>query len=118
MLKRLKAIREHKRPCLEACLRFLLFGDEDSITDGSGRFSIMDGESSDDDDAPTATTDGNNVSGSKKKSKEVTVSLLRNHKNLAEPRTTQGAFGPNGESFRVRLGVRNVLIALGIRSFR
>ncbi|XP_006457486.1 hypothetical protein AGABI2DRAFT_189013 [Agaricus bisporus var. bisporus H97] len=97
MLKRLKAIREHKRPCLEACLRFLLFGDEDSITDGSGRFSIMDGESSDDDDAPTATTDGNNVSGSKKKSKEVTVSLLRNHKNLAEPRTTQGAFGPNGE---------------------
>lgn len=97
MLKRLKAIRERKRPCLEACLRFLLFGDEDSSTGGNSRLSIMDGESSDDDAPPAANAEGDNVSGSKKKGKEVTVSLLRNHKNLAEPRTTQGSFGPNGE---------------------
>jgi hypothetical protein len=107
MLKRLKAIRERKRPCLEACLRFLLFGDEDSIAGGSNRLSIMDGESSDDDAPPAATADGGNVLGGKKKGKEVTVSLLRNHKNLAEPRTTQGAFGPNGEFFFVGSNVHN-----------
>ena len=29
MLRRLRTIRERRRPCLEACLRFLLFGDEE-----------------------------------------------------------------------------------------
>jgi hypothetical protein len=86
MLKRLKAIRERRRPCLEACLKFLLFGDEE---DPRGRPSLMDGESSDEDMPPTTAAAGG-------KGKEVTVSLLRNHKNLAEPRTTQGTFGPNG----------------------
>ncbi|TFK18369.1 hypothetical protein FA15DRAFT_760641 [Coprinopsis marcescibilis] len=95
MLKRLKSIRETKRPCIEACLKFLLF----EGTDGR-----VDSESSDD-DTPAA----------KRKGKE-TVSILRNHKNLAEPRTSQGAFGPNGELicfFRAppRI-VRNVLLGL------
>ncbi|EAU93642.2 vacuolar membrane protein [Coprinopsis cinerea okayama7 len=101
ILKRLKAIRETKRPCLEACLRFLLFA-EDGL---SGRVGTMDSDTSDEDDADV-----------KKRGKEMTVSILRNHKNLAEPRTSQGAFGPNGELicfFRAppRI-VRNVLRGL------
>ncbi|KAJ3517825.1 hypothetical protein NLJ89_g245 [Agrocybe chaxingu] len=51
-----------------------------------------------------------------KKAKEITVSLLRNNKNLAEPRTSQGAFGPNGELVCVFRAppriVRNVLRGL------
>ena len=47
----------------------------------------MESESSDDDEH-----DG----GVGKQSREITVSLLRNHKNLAEPRSSQGSFGPNG----------------------
>jgi WD repeat-containing protein 59 len=87
MLRRLRIIREQKRPCLEACLRFLLYGDggEGTLPE-SGSLSINDSDSSDDDadDDPTA-----------KKGKEVTV-ILRNNKNLVEPRTSQGTFGPSG----------------------
>ncbi|KDR70095.1 hypothetical protein GALMADRAFT_76692 [Galerina marginata CBS 339.88] len=81
ILRHLRRIRERKRPCLEACLRFLLFADE-----GHNDHDLMDSESSSDEDLPSG-----------KKSRDVTVSLLRNNKNLAEPRTSQGAFGPNGE---------------------
>ena len=73
ILKSLRWIRERKRPCLEACLRFLLFGSDDRA---------LDDDSSDDE------TD--------QQEREITMSLLRNNKNLAEPRTSQGAFGPNG----------------------
>ncbi|KAJ3564713.1 hypothetical protein NP233_g8108 [Leucocoprinus birnbaumii] len=73
MLKRLKAIRERKRPCLEGCLRFLLFGGEEEELRSA---FAMDGESSDEDVGPVD---------------DVGMG------NLAEPRTTQGAFGPNGE---------------------
>ncbi|TFK38773.1 hypothetical protein BDQ12DRAFT_630610 [Crucibulum laeve] len=103
MLKRLKAIRERKRPCLEACLRFLLFADEE---EQSQRPTLLDSESSGDEDDPTT-----------RKSRDLTVAaLLRTHKNLAEPRTSQGSFGPNGELvcfFRAppRI-VRNVLRGL------
>jgi hypothetical protein len=98
MLKRLKTIRERKRPCLEPCLRFLLFGAEEE-EDGRGGRRYVDGESSDEDvfdggsGVGAETRQGEGIKG---KGKEVTVSLLRNHKNLVEPRTTQGAFGPNG----------------------
>ncbi|KAF9439721.1 hypothetical protein P691DRAFT_689983 [Macrolepiota fuliginosa MF-IS2] len=110
MLKRLRFIREHKRPCLEACLRFLLFGHEDEddgesglgLGLGLGGRAGRDGESSDED----ALTTGVGL-GEKGKGKEVTVSLLRNHKNLAEPRTTQGTFGPNGESYFRSEGFRD-----------
>uniref|UniRef100_A0A8H7YBD1 RWD domain-containing protein n=1 Tax=Psilocybe cubensis TaxID=181762 RepID=A0A8H7YBD1_PSICU len=81
ILKHLRRIRERKRPCLEACLRFLLFADE-----GHTDQDFADSESSSDDDQPSG-----------KKPRDITVSLLRNNKNLAEPRTSQGAFGPNGE---------------------
>ncbi|KAJ7084577.1 hypothetical protein B0H15DRAFT_386319 [Mycena belliarum] len=76
ILRRLRALRERQRPCLEACLRFLSEGEK------SGAPHPMDSESSDDDDG----------GGGHK-----TVTLLRSHKNLAEPRTSQGTFGPNGE---------------------
>ncbi|KAF8907725.1 hypothetical protein CPB84DRAFT_1813522 [Gymnopilus junonius] len=104
ILRHLRRIRERKRPCLEACLRFLLFADE-------GRMEEGDGESSSSDDGIDEDDTGRVEGG--KKARDVTVSLLRNNKNLAEPRTSQGAFGPNGELicfFRAppRL-VRNVL---------
>ena len=86
ILRRLKTIRERRRPCLEACLRFLLFGDENEQVD----FPLdMRSESSSEEDEGPAT----------RKSRDFTVSLLRNNKNLAEPRTSQGVFGPNGKAF-------------------
>lgn len=81
MLRRLRNVRERRRPCLEACLRFLLFGDED---EQSGVPVPMDAESSSEDE------------GLPRKSRDVTVSLLRSNKNLAEPITSQGVFSANG----------------------
>lgn len=86
MLRRLKTIRERRRPCLEACLRFLLFGDENEQV---GIPMDLRSESSSEEDEGPAT----------RKSRDFTVSLLRNNKNLAEPRTSQGIFGPNGRTF-------------------
>ncbi|KAJ6608856.1 hypothetical protein B0H10DRAFT_513883 [Mycena sp. CBHHK59/15] len=80
ILRRLRAIRERQRPCLEACLRFLSEGEK------SGAPHPMDSESS---------SEGEELISHK--SRDFTVSLLRSHKNLAEPRTSQGTFGPNGE---------------------
>jgi hypothetical protein len=82
ILRKLRAIRERRRPCLEACLRFLLFADED---EHAGRPAVGSETSSDDDGRPVS-----------RKSRDFTVALLRNNKNLAEPRTSQGTFGPNG----------------------
>ncbi|KAF9042810.1 hypothetical protein BDZ89DRAFT_1128414 [Hymenopellis radicata] len=81
ILRKLKTIRESRRPCLEPCLRFLLFKNEDV----DEKPIHLDSESSDEDD------DG------KRREQEHTVALLKDNKNLAEPRTTQGVFGPNGE---------------------
>ena len=71
----------------------------------------MDSESSSDEESTFAGRER------KKRKKEVHgISMLTNHKNLAEPRTSQGTFGPNGELvcfFRAspRI-VRNVLRGL------
>ncbi|KAJ6566840.1 hypothetical protein B0H19DRAFT_1067114 [Mycena capillaripes] len=67
ILRRLRALRERQRPCLEACLRFLSEGEK------SGAPHPMDSGSSDEEEAS-------------RKSRDFTVSLLRSHKNLAEPR--------------------------------
>jgi WD repeat-containing protein 59 len=89
ILRRLRIIRERRRPCLEACLRFLLFGHEH---DHAGMPPTIDLESSSEDEVVPVS----------RKAKDFTVSLLRNNKNLAEPRTSQGIFGPNGEiAFRL-----------------
>ncbi|KAI6038574.1 hypothetical protein EDC04DRAFT_1953831 [Pisolithus marmoratus] len=82
MLRRLRAIRERHRPCLEACLRFLLFGDVDDQVSAS-----VSPESSEDEGPGQLVP----------KPRTFTTSLLRNNNNLAEPRTSQGVFGPNGE---------------------
>jgi hypothetical protein len=83
ILKHLRRIRERKRPCLESCLRFLLFAEE-----GSNDRDLVYSESSDEDDD----------AGRDKEPRSVAVSiLLRNHKNLAEPRSSQASFGPNGK---------------------
>ncbi|KAG2145097.1 hypothetical protein DEU56DRAFT_978948 [Suillus clintonianus] len=89
MLRRLRGIRERRRPCLEACLRFLLFGDEDERV---GIPRGIDSESSNEEEEDNARKGEGG-----RKSRDFTVSLLRNNKNLAEPRTSQGVFGPNGE---------------------
>jgi hypothetical protein len=90
ILKRLRRIREQKRPCLEACLRFLFAYESQNEND------LTDLESSSDDERQP----------NGKKSKEATTSLLRNHMNLAEPVSSQGAFGPSG-GFRNPILVRN-----------
>ncbi|KAL0575974.1 hypothetical protein V5O48_006008 [Marasmius crinis-equi] len=84
ILRRLRTIRERRRPCLEACLRFLLFRNEDEQAEVPLQ---LDSESSSDDDG----------TGIPKLTRRATSTLLRNSKNLAEPRTSQGTFGPNGE---------------------
>ncbi|KAG1770755.1 hypothetical protein EDD22DRAFT_865833 [Suillus occidentalis] len=89
MLRRLRGIRDRRRPCLEACLRFLLFGDEDERV---GIPRGIDSESSNEEEEDNARKGEGG-----RKSRDFTVSLLRNNKNLAEPRTSQGVFGPNGE---------------------
>ncbi len=84
ILRRLRTIREQQRPCLEACLKFLLYGDSD---DDDDRPSSMDDSESSDDDVGVAA----------RRSKDGAMTMLRSDKNLAEPRTSQGVFGPNGE---------------------
>ncbi|GBE79383.1 hypothetical protein SCP_0205810 [Sparassis crispa] len=84
ILRRLRAIRERQRPCLEKCLRFLLVGDDNGDI---GRHIGSDSESSSEDEVPAAS----------RKYRDLTYSLLRSDKNLAEPRTSQGVFGVNGE---------------------
>ncbi|KIJ64123.1 hypothetical protein HYDPIDRAFT_112664 [Hydnomerulius pinastri MD-312] len=92
MLRRLRTIREKRRPCLEACLRFLLFGDENEQVG----IPVGMGSDSSEDEAQDGEGGGEGKAGARK-SRDFTVSLLRNNKNLAEPRTSQGVFGPNGE---------------------
>ncbi|KAH9843960.1 uncharacterized protein C8Q71DRAFT_21868 [Rhodofomes roseus] len=84
ILRRLRVIREKERPCLEKCLRFLLFGDDEKR---DGRRNGIDSESSSDEDMPPST----------RRNRGTSFSLLRTDKNLAEPRTSQGVFGPNGQ---------------------
>lgn len=85
ILRRLRAIREQERPCLEACLRFLLYGERDE--DEDERPSSMDDSESSDDD----------IAIKSRRSKDGALSMLQSDKNLAEPRTSQGVFGPNGK---------------------
>ncbi|GLB36811.1 putative WD40 repeats [Lyophyllum shimeji] len=106
MLRRLTAIREHRRPCLESCLRFLLFRDEE---ERPGEPLPIDPETSSSDEE-----EGLSVAG--RRTKDAAVTVLRGNKNLVEPRTSQGTFGPNGELvcfFRAPTRiVRNVLRGL------
>jgi WD repeat-containing protein 59 len=83
MKKRLKEIRETQRPCLEACLRFLLFADGGR----RGKKPTLDSGSSSDEEGPAPPEKG----------KDFSSTLIRDHQNLAEPRSSQGVFGPNGE---------------------
>ncbi|KAG6909082.1 hypothetical protein DXG01_002063 [Tephrocybe rancida] len=86
MLRRLATIRE-QRPCLESCLRFLLFRDDER----PGVDTPSESSSSEDEDEEAAVFVG------RRKNKESSSTTLRTVKNLVEPRTSQGTFGPNGE---------------------
>ena len=88
MLRRLRVIRETHRPCLEACLRFLLFGNEGERLMRSSGSSDIEGFNQENGGAP-----GRKVPT---EIDDAAYSQLRNDKTLAEPRTSQGVFGPNG----------------------
>jgi len=75
MLRWLRGIQERRRPCLEACLRFLLFGDEDERV-GIGIPRGIDSESSNEEEG-----NGERKGEGGRKSRDFTVSLLRNNKN-------------------------------------
>ena len=95
MLRRLRVIREKHRPCLEACLRFLLFGNMgERIMRSSGSSDIEDFNQEHE------GTPDRKVSSAQKD--DAAYSQLRNDKTLAEPRTSQGVFGPHGTQ-RIRL---------------
>jgi hypothetical protein len=68
---------------LEACLRFLLFTREDA-----------DEELPPDVDSESPSSE--DFIHPSRGERDLTASILRNTKNLAEPRTSQGVFGPNG----------------------
>ena len=80
MRRELRKIREVERPCLEACLRLLLYGN------GEDKVPGMDSGSSSEDEGRAK----------QKHNKDFSSSLIRDHPNLAEPRSSQGVFGPNG----------------------
>ncbi|KAG6900566.1 hypothetical protein C0993_008720 [Termitomyces sp. T159_Od127] len=86
MLRRLAALRE-QRPCLESCLRFLLFRDNDRL----GTPAFMESESSSSEGEEHEALSGT------RKTRDISTTALRTVKNLVEPRTSQGTFGPNGE---------------------
>jgi WD repeat-containing protein 59 len=85
MLRRLRILRETRRPCLEACLRFLLYGNEDEKQRRTAHISY---DSSSDEETYLLRS----------KREPIVTPLHGGDKNIAEPVTSQGVFGPNGES--------------------
>lgn len=84
MLRRLRMLRETRRPCLEACLRFLLYGNEDGR---QRQTAHIDYDSSSDDETTSVL----------RSKREAIIAPLHSDKNIAEPVTSQGVFGPNGQ---------------------
>ncbi|KAJ3726694.1 hypothetical protein C8R42DRAFT_694325 [Lentinula raphanica] len=112
MLRRLRRIiailRERQKPCLEACLRFLVFKDESAVelADSGVASHVQRLGSKSKTSANGAVDDSDSeediehlayLGSHMERDDEVTMLMMRNHKNLAEPRTCQGSFGPNGE---------------------
>ncbi|KAG6865819.1 hypothetical protein C0991_011438 [Blastosporella zonata] len=87
MLRRLSIIREQQRPCLESCLRFLLFRDNER----PGVATPMESESS------SSENEQSTVAIGRRKNRDNSSTSQRTVKYLVEPRTSQGTFGPNGE---------------------
>jgi hypothetical protein len=84
LLRELRVLRK-KPPCLEACLRFLLgLPNKRGI---AGRSVDTDSGSSSEEEA-----DG----GVSRPNRDTSVTM-RGQTGLAEPRTSQGVFGPNGD---------------------
>ena len=86
ILRRLRAIREKYRPCLEPCLRFLLFGREDEVSE--------DGSMS-----PCSSSSENESILESRKPKSERSPQTRASNTLGEPRVSQGVFSPNGQSY-------------------
>ncbi|KAH9061149.1 hypothetical protein EDB87DRAFT_1722223, partial [Lactarius vividus] len=84
MLRRLRMLRETRRPCLEACLRFLLYGNED---ERQRQTAHIDYDSSSDEETTSLP----------RSKRTAIIAPLHSDKNIAEPVTSQGVFGPNGQ---------------------
>lgn len=82
MLDNLGDISENQRPCLESCLSFLRFGDA--------------GKSLSRPPSP-GSDDSSDDELSYPKQRAVANIMRRNDKNVAEPRTSQAVFCPNGQ---------------------
>jgi len=91
MLRRLRMLRETRRPCLEACLRFLLYGNED---EKQRRTANIVYDSSSDEETTSLP----------RSKREPIGRPLHSEKNIAEPVTSQGVFGPNGRSLQTIIG--------------
>ena len=84
ILRRLRKIRLNTRPCLSACLRFLL-----GMPDMHGRMLGLRGADSDSDSSDEG----------QRQSRSGVVSHLTSHANgVPMPRRCQGVFGPNGKN--------------------
>lgn len=84
ILRRLRKIRLNTRPCLAACLRFLL-----GMPDFNGRMLGPRGADSDSDSSDEG----------QRQSRSAIVSHLSSHaEKVPMPRRCQGVFGPNGEN--------------------
>ena len=123
MLRRLTAIREHRRPCLESCLRFLLFRDEEERMPGEPLRMMDQGESSSSDEGDddglmrnAKGIGGTGGGGAAKKTRDGT-GILRGNKNLVEPRTSQGTFGPNGEIFSCLYPSQRLMMFYKVNSY-
>jgi hypothetical protein len=96
ILRCLRKIRLHTRPCLEPCLRFLLGMSTRYGRTFGPRGADSDSDSSDD--------------GGQRQSRSGIVSHLSNHAdNVPMPRRCQGVFGPNGDKLLATM--RTFLIA-------
>ncbi|EJD08524.1 uncharacterized protein FOMMEDRAFT_101954, partial [Fomitiporia mediterranea MF3/22] len=97
MQRRLREIRETQRPCLEACLSFLLFAD-------GGRRKKRNLDS--------GTSSEEEVQPEVEKDKDFSSALIREDQNLAEPRSSQGVFGPNGQLVCIFRSVMRIIKAV------
>ncbi|KAG8960728.1 hypothetical protein FRC03_006231 [Tulasnella sp. 419] len=95
LLKKLKAIRVQRRPCLEPCLRFLL-GEEE----GGYGFIRSEGSATDDESEEVGigiVGKSEDLAEDKGTAKESGILVKNSLENTPRPRRSQGVWGPNGE---------------------
>jgi hypothetical protein len=85
LLRNLRSIRDRRRPCVEACLHFLLgWPDKDGFV-FSGPMHLDSDSSDEDEELAKERTE-----------RDAALVVFRNNQNTPRPRSCQGVFGPNG----------------------